>query len=258
MQIVDAGKRKCWRLSAVILSFLSALLLSYSLLVASVFAVCYLTPGYFEHEYEKYDVLSSLPEMTMSKEDGLMAVTDHMMDYLLHGQDPQELQIEVMMDGEMRGFFSEREIAHMEDVRVLFMAAIRFLGFALILIILFMGSSRLLACENEPKIFRISTGIGFVAGGTLVLACFAALGAHIIRHFDQDFITFHHMFFNNDLWILDPSKDMLINIVPEGFFFDTATRIVVYYVVLMLLMIGFGVYLILRGRKMPDHAYSAF
>ena len=64
--------------------------------------------------------------------------------------------------------------------------------------------------------------------------------------------------FDNDLWILDPSKDMLINIVPEGFFFDTATRIVVYYVVLMLLMIGFGVYLILRGRKMPDHAYSAF
>ncbi|MBR2532540.1 MAG: DUF1461 domain-containing protein, partial [Lachnospiraceae bacterium] len=123
---MDAGKRKCWRLSAVVLSFLTALLLSYVLLVSSVLAVCYLTPGYFEKEYEKYDVLSNLPEMTMSHEDGLMAVTDHMMDYLLHGQQPEELQIEVMMDGEMRGFFSEREIAHMGDVRVLFMAGIRF------------------------------------------------------------------------------------------------------------------------------------
>ena len=258
MQNLDAGKRKCWRLSAVILSFLSALLLSYVLLIVSVLSVCYLTPGYFEKEYEKHDVLSHLPEMTMSEEDGLMAVTNHMMDYLLHGQQPEELQIEVMMDGEMRGFFSEREIAHMGDVRVLFMAGIRFLGFALILIILLMGSSRLLACENEPKIFRISTGIGLVSGGILVLASFAALGVHIITHFEQDFVTFHHMFFDNDLWILNPAEDMLINIVPEGFFFDTATRIVLYYVVLMLLMIIGGIALILHGRKMPDYEYSAF
>ena len=51
---------------------------------------------------------------------------------------------------------------------------------------------------------------------------------------------------------------MLINIVPEGFFFDTATRIVLYYVVLMLLMIVAGIALIIRGRKMPDYEYSAF
>ena len=145
----------------------------------------------------------------------------------------------------------------MGDVRVLFMAGIRFLGFALILIIMFMGSSRLLACEHEPKIFRISTGIGLVSGSTLILALFAALGVHIITHFEQDFITFHHVFFDNDLWILDSRQDMLINIVPEGFFFDTASRIVLYYVVLMLLMIGAGVALIVRGRKMPDCEYSA-
>ena len=102
MQNLDAGKRKCWRLSAIILSLISAVLLSYVLLVGSILAVVYLTPGYFEKEYEKYDVLSSLPEMTMSEEDGLMAVTKHMKHFLLHGQQPEELQIEVMMDGEMR------------------------------------------------------------------------------------------------------------------------------------------------------------
>ena len=146
----------------------------------------------------------------------------------------------------------------MGDVRVLFMAGIRFLGFALILIIMMMGSSRLLACEHEPKIFRISTGIGLISGGTLVLAAFAVLGVHIITHFEQDFITFHHIFFDNDLWILDARQDMLINIVPEGFFFDTASRIVLYYVVLMLLMIGFGIFLIIRGKRMPDYEYTAF
>ena len=33
----------------------------------------------------------------------------------------------------------------------------------------------------------------------------------------------------NDLWILDPSTDLLINIVPEPFFVDTAFRIAVTY-----------------------------
>ena len=32
-------------------------------------------------------------------------------------------------------------------------------------------------------------------------------------------------FFDNDLWILDPATDLLINIVPEPFFADTAARI---------------------------------
>ena len=36
---------------------------------------------------------------------------------------------------------------------------------------------------------------------------------------------FHHIFFNNDLWMLNPDTDLLINIVPEPFFMDTAARI---------------------------------
>ncbi len=258
MQTVDAGKRKCWRLTPAILGAFSAVLLGWCLLVAATFMVCYLNPGYFEREYEKYDVLSDLPEMTMSKEDGLMKVTNHMMDYLIHGTKAEELQVEVMMDGEMRGFFTEREIAHMWDVRVLFMAAIRYFAFAMMGVILMLLISRMLICSFDRKTFRISTGSGIVFGTVLVMIGFAVLGMHIITHFDTDFITFHHMFFDNDLWILDPSKDMLINIVPEGFFFDTALRIVIYYAVLMVLMLASGIGLIVLGRRLPDFEYNAF
>ena len=49
------------------------------LLITSVEAVAYWTPGYYEQEYTKYHVLENLPEMTM---EDLLAVTDEMMAYL--------------------------------------------------------------------------------------------------------------------------------------------------------------------------------
>ena len=55
----------------------------------------------------------------------------------------------------------------------------------------------------------------------------------ISTDFSKYFIVFHKIFFNNDLWVLDPRTDMLINIVPEGFFFDTAARIALVFAVIV-------------------------
>ena len=92
--------------------FLSALCLMAILLITSVEAVAYWTPGYYEKEYTKYQVLENLPEMTM---DDLLIVTDEMMDYLRG--DREDLHVFTTMGGEYREFFNEREIAHMEDVK---------------------------------------------------------------------------------------------------------------------------------------------
>ena len=62
-----------------LLGILSAFCLIFILLITSVEAVVYWTPGYFEKEYEKYQVLDHLPAMTM---EDLLEVTDEMMDYL--------------------------------------------------------------------------------------------------------------------------------------------------------------------------------
>ena len=89
------------------------------LFITSVEAVVYWTPGYFEKEYTKYNVLESLPAMTM---DDLLEVTDQMMDYLKG--DREDLHVTTTMGGQQREFFNEREIAHMEDVQVLFLSLI--------------------------------------------------------------------------------------------------------------------------------------
>ena len=224
-----------------VLGIVFAVCLIFTLLISSVELVCYYNPGYFEREYEKYDVLSRLPEMTMSDEDGLMKVTEHMMDYLRGRED--ELQVYVMMDGEERGFFTDREIAHMEDVRELFIAAQKLRLWAAALCAVCVagmyalcasgvraddnggtsgGRGRLAASlRSFARIFSRSV----LAGTGLLLVLLLGLAFILATDFSNAFVTFHHFFFDNDLWILDPRVDMLINIVPEGFFYDTAMRI---------------------------------
>ena len=54
---------------------------------------------------------------------------------------------------------------------------------------------------------------------------FAACGllvALMLTDFNKYFTQFHLIFFDNNDWILDERVDRLINILPEGFFSDTA------------------------------------
>lgn len=88
------------------------------LLITSIEAVTYWTPSYYEKEYTKYQVLEAV-DMEM---DDLLEVTDEMMAYLRG--DRKDLHVPTIVAGQPREFFNEREIAHMEDVRGLFLAAI--------------------------------------------------------------------------------------------------------------------------------------
>ena len=76
-------------------------------------------------------------------------------------------------------------------------------------------------------------------GTGLFFAMIWVLGLVISTDFTKYFIVFHKIFFNNDLWVLDPRTDMLINIVPEGFFFDTAARIAMVFAgIVMVFFVG--------------------
>ena len=93
--------------------FVSAVCLMAILLITSVEAVAYWTPGYYEKEYTKYQVLEDLPEMTM---EDLLAVTDEMIDYLRGDRD--DLHVFTTMGGEYREFFNAREIAHLSLIHI--------------------------------------------------------------------------------------------------------------------------------------------
>lgn len=183
-------------------------------LITSVEAVTYWTPGYYEHEYEKYNVTAAV-RMEM---DDLLQVTDEMMDYLRGDRD--DLHVMTVVDGSPREFFNAREIAHMEDVRGLFLGAItlrRVCLAAAAVCVLLMAALKADLKRTLPRMLCAGTGLFFLLA--------AGIGLLIASDFSRYFVVFHHIFFDNDLWILNPATDLLINIVPEPFFADTALRI---------------------------------
>lgn len=201
-----------------LIGILCAFALMITLLITSVEAVAYWTPGYYEKEYAKYNVTEAV-HMEM---DDLLAVTHEMMAYLRG--DRADLHVPTIVDGQPREFFNEREIAHMEDVRGLFLAAITIRRLCLIGI----AAGIILLVALKADLRRVLPK-DICAGTLLFFSILSALALIISTNFTKYFIIFHEIFFNNDLWILDPSTDLLINIVPEPFFVDTAARIGVTY-----------------------------
>ena len=61
------------------------------------------------------------------------------------------------------------------------------------------------------------------------LAALAAFAVFLIivgmNNFTFLFTKFHHVFFDNDLWILDPRVDNLVNVMQEAVFADAAITI---------------------------------
>lgn len=221
-----------------ILGLLCAFSLIFILLITSVEAVAYWTPGYYEKEYTKYHVTDDV-RMEMSD---LLTVTEEMMAYLRGRR--QDLHVETIVDGQAREFFNEREIAHMEDVRDLFVGAImlRRLAFAVIGLTLLA-----LVLLKADLLFLIPRSL--CAGAGIFFVVIAALAGIIATDFTRYFTVFHEIFFSNDLWILDPRTDLLINIVPEPFFVDTAARIAVTFGISILMLFLVCIWLIRRGKS---------
>ncbi|WP_313583711.1 TIGR01906 family membrane protein [Lacrimispora sp.] len=208
------------------------------LLFTSVEAAVYWIPGYFEKEYNKYQVTQAV-SMTM---DDLLDVTGEMMSYLRGKRD--NLHVDTTMGGVEREFFNAREIAHMEDVRGLFLDALSIRRGCLMVMVLCLIVLLLLKTSftrTFPRAVCAGTGIFFVLSAVIAFI--------ISTDFTRYFIMFHHIFFKNDLWVLDPSTDMLINIVPEGFFRDTVVLIGFIYLFSILLLLAVCLFLIGKFKR---------
>ncbi len=186
-------------------------------LITSVELVAYGIPGYYEKEYTKYHVLDDAGiDMTM---EDLLQVTDEMMAYLQGNR--EDLHVMTVIGGESREFFNAREIAHMEDVRDLFLKGLlvrRVMAVLAVVLTVFITVRR-----KKDVIYILARS--FQAVTAIMAAAALVLGIVISTDFTKYFTIFHEIFFDNDLWLLNPSTDLLINIVPEPFFVDTALYI---------------------------------
>ncbi len=224
-----------YRLLAVIFSFF----LIFTLLITSFEAVCYWNPGYYEAEFEKYDVLDSLQAWrgeTMSMED-LSAVMHQTMVYLRG--DRENLIVETEISGRQAEFYNENEKSHMADVRVLFVHAVTLRALAILAILAIFGL--LLILEHGRAFYWLGSGFLRVCLAIGILA--ALFGLLAATDFTKYFTLFHELFFSQGNWMFDPRESRMINMLPEGFFSDTALRILLTFLgSIAVLLIPAGVF----------------
>ncbi len=143
--------------------------------------------------FQEYDVYATIN----ASEETIDAQATSILKYL---KDEEPLQSMLL---------NEKENAHMADVKKLFMR-----GYQLLVISSLLLVSCLLISKERRKMMI------YGAIGTLML-----LVAITAVDFSTLFYKFHLLFFNNDLWLLDPATDSLIKIYPQEIFHALTIRI---------------------------------
>ena len=176
------------------------------------FTVRYATTSasWWERGFERYDATGR----TGLTQDEVLRVAQETRDYLTN--DEERLDVEVSGTP----FYSEREILHMIDVKRLmartFDAGWAALGFIIAFVALTVWRNRGDAMSALARSTLSACGV--------VALLVVVLGIIGISGFDSAFRNFHLLFFTNDLWQLS-SRDGLIQLFPQRFFFDTTLLI---------------------------------
>ena len=215
------------------IQWIAGMLLAFSimavLLITSFEVAMYADFGVYEREYEKYDVLSEL-DMTM---EDTMHVTREMMAYLRGDRD--ELSVITTVEGKEKDFFNEQDRFHMAEVRDLFIGGLDIrLGAAAaaVLCLHFLFISWADWKKIIPRCYQVALAIVGVLAILLGIACAV--------DFNAVFVEFHHIFFDNDLWLFDPAEDYMIRMLPEGLFADMVARIGILFVGSLLILFAFS------------------
>jgi integral membrane protein (TIGR01906 family) len=132
---------------------------------------------------------------------------------------PGPLQMQVQVRGQTRPLFNDREVQHMEDVQALIQFFLRLQLIALAVVVVRVGAAVGLDRSTVP----IGRELLWSAG--LVVALVAVVGVLSMIDFTELWTRFHQIAFRNDLWQLDPSRDYLIMLFPEPFWFTATIRL---------------------------------
>jgi len=192
----------------------------------SVIVPTFFTP-FFRWQYARNEVAHTI----QVSDDELMRVTTELLDYMRGRRDSIE-DVYAVVAGQERRFFSDIEIRHMIDVRVLYdrLFVVRNIAFfAMIAVVLAM-------MLFKYKVLYVLAHCSRNVLLTFLLLAAVTVGV-IAIDFDRAFYIFHVLFFDNDYWILDPRVDLLINMVPLEFFIHISIFIALILVLLPLAII---------------------
>ena len=141
----------------------------------------------------------------------LEKVTSELIDYINTGKG--DLHVTATIEGNEIEYFNAKEQAHLNDIKNLIRKARKvrtnILGITLVVLLLCLYRMR-------KTISRLS----YVLLTTVIssLVTLLILGILYVSDFDMAFRKFHELLFYNDLWLLNPAKDRLLQMMPLEFF----------------------------------------
>lgn len=152
------------------------------------------------------------PSITRVERPEMRQAMGELRDYLFG---PEELlRINVTdTSGEVGPLFNPREVLHMRDVKHLVQGIFRAQEAALVVFLGYPALRILLQGRAGARGVARLVWLGTVGFNLAAIA----FGATAALGFDQLFTRFHELSFSNDMWILDPSRDRLVQVFPFEF-----------------------------------------
>ena len=186
-----------------------------SSILAVIFYICF-DINFYKNFYQKENLASYIG----TSSDNLINNTQNLLNYL---NKKEQLNTD---------WFSEKDILHMVDVQNLYTFSHNIMIYCLltliistiIIILILRGKSLLYITKIFNKVLL------------LFIVLVGGLSAVIAYNFNSFWIKFHTTLFSNDLWLLSPSESNLIKMVPEEFFINLITKIIIYILILFILL----------------------
>lgn len=199
-------------------SILASLCFLVSMLITLVDVICF-NRSFFLYEYEK----NNQAQIIGTSDEDLMAATDVLLDYLKDKRD--DIAVTAVIDGVSTEVFTTRESMHMVDVKDLYQSAC-FIRNVTAFICVMIGAVLYWICGTG----RVEVYKDGMENGLFMMGCFVlCIGIWAVLDFSDFWMDFHYLFFDNDLFLLDASRSIMINMFPESFFFDLVTAIILSF-----------------------------
>ncbi len=167
----------------------------------------------YKYGFNKYHIST----VTGISNEQLNGVAKGMVDFF-SGKAPSP-QAMVSVKGIDRQVYSQKELVHLDDVRGI-ISFFKTLQISAILAFLAAGAT-VFAVLGARRLLR-----GIFVGAAATVFVMGLLVAWALIDFNSLFYLFHIVSFSNELWLLDPSKDYLIMMFTESFFYDAAIMVI--------------------------------
>ncbi len=200
-------------------------------------------PRVYSYATDHFDT----PATTGIARSELLRASAELRAYFNNGDD--KIFIRVHQGGQPVSLFNDRETTHLHDVKTLFRAMSRVQEAAVIFVLAYVVTVFIWAREGNLRSLAKQTAIS----GAVGIAFIAAVGIAALVGFNATFDRFHRLLFTNDFWQLDPARDHLIQMFPDGFWQDVSIWIGVGSIVeFVVLATAAGAYLwTTRERPVP-------